>query len=71
METYNKKSVSDNLKKYCYFADDDSFIEVTQWKNGEGYDINIESHNSTKLIGFTNGELEAISYLVKVLEYNE
>ena len=35
MEFNNRKSISDNLKKYDYLAKDDDFIEVIEWTNGE------------------------------------
>lgn len=66
MEIKQRKCVIDKLKKYCYFAKDDDFIEVTEWLNGEGYNISI---NDRKTINLTHGELEAINYLVKTLDY--
>lgn len=60
-----RKSVSDSLKKYCYMAKENDFVEVTEWANGEGYDINISDGKSVSL---TYGELEAINYLVKTLD---
>ena len=68
MEHYNRKSVTDSLKKYDYLAKDSDFIEVTEWHNGEGWDISI---NDNKIISLTWGQLEAISYLVKSLDYNK
>ena len=47
MEHYNRKSVTDSLKKYDCLAKDSDFIEVTEWYNGEGWDISI---NDNKLI---------------------
>lgn len=41
METVKRKSVNDNLQKYDYLAKDSDFIEVTEWANGEGWDISI------------------------------
>ena len=72
MEKYNRKSISDDLSKYDYLknTDENAFIEVTEWFNGEGYDINIETKNGSQLISLTNGELEAINYLTKTLDYN-
>lgn len=72
MEKYNRKSISDDLSKYDYLknTDENAFIEVTEWSNGEGYDITIETKNGSKLISLTNGELEAINYLTKTLDYN-
>jgi hypothetical protein len=65
MEFVNKKSVNDKLKKYDYLAKDDDFIEITEWTNGEGYDIMIND----EVISLTEGQLNAINYLVKSLEY--
>lgn len=69
MSTLNfnsRKSVSDDLNKYCIFAKDDDFIEVTQWTNGEGWDITIND----KRIYLTDGELKAINHLVNSLDYS-
>lgn len=35
MEHYNKKSVSDDLRKYDHLAKDSDFIEITEWHNGD------------------------------------
>lgn len=67
MEFVNKKSVNDKLTKYDYLAKDDDFIEVTEWTNGEGYDIVIND----KIISLTDGQLDAINYLTKSLEYSK
>ena len=52
--------------KYDHLAKDSDFIEVTEWANGEGWDICLND----KLISLTYGQLEAIKYLVKTLDYN-
>ena len=69
MELYERKAVNDSLKKYDHLAKDSDFIEVTEWANGEGWDISLND----KLISLTYGQLEAIKYLVKALgvERNE
>lgn len=73
MELNKRKTISDKLKKYCYFSnDDDDFIEVTEWTNGEGFDVNIYTkNNKDKLFSLTHGELDAINYLVKSLNYRD
>ncbi len=68
MEITKRKAVNDSLKKYCIFAEDGDYIEVTEWSNGEGIDIDIAGK---KQISLTHGELEAILYLYKSLDYNE
>lgn len=32
-----------DLKAYCVFAKEHDFIEVTEWINGEGYDVTISN----------------------------
>lgn len=66
MEIKNRKSVYDNLKIYDYLCnDEDKSIEVTEWTNGEGWDITI----GERVISLTRGELDAINFLTKYLEY--
>lgn len=71
MEFNNRKSVNSLLKNYDYLCKDDDFIEITEWTNGEGYDISIETKSNTKFYSLTHGELEAINHLIKSLEYND
>ena len=66
MEFNSRKAVNDKLKKYDYLAKDEDFIEVVEWTNGEGYDVTI---NDDKIISLTRGQIDAINYLVKSLEY--
>lgn len=69
MEIVNRKSVWDNLKKYCYLSDDNDVIEVTKWTNAEGYDIAINKNiGGNILISLSSGEIEAINFLVKYLD---
>lgn len=67
MEHVSRKSVNDRLKKYDFMAKEDDFVEVTQWVNGEGYDITIEDRK----MSLTDGELDAINYLVQTLRYSD
>ena len=64
VENYNRKAVCCNLEEFDpMFALSDDFIEVCEWKNGEGYDIAINDTHIT----LTYGEFEAINYLVTQL----
>ena len=65
METKELKSISDDLIKYDYLAKIDDFIQVTEWANGEGYDISIND----RIFNLTSGQLDAINYLVQTLRY--
>lgn len=65
MKINNRKSIYDDLQKYDCLKNKSSFIEITEWTNGEGWDITIDE----KIFSLTYGELEAIKYLTKALDY--
>lgn len=65
MKIGSRKSINDDLQKYDPLKNKSSFIEITEWTNGEGWDIAINE----KIFNLTYGELEAINYLVKALDY--
>lgn len=59
MKTYIRKSKVDDLKKYCHLTQEHSFIEVTEWWNGEGIDVAFDD----KIIQLSWGQLDAINVL--------
>ena len=65
MEITKVNQITDNLKKYTYSGKDSDYITLTEWANGEGYDIDING----KLITLSDNELEAINYLTLALRY--
>lgn len=67
MEINKVKEISVKLKTFDYLAKDSDYISITEWNNGEGWTIS----SRDKLFDLTIGELEAINYLTKVLEYHE
>ena len=67
MEKYTRKAVFSDLKKYDHLADEHDYIEVTEWKNGEGFDVEIIGKLSTRF-QLTWGEFEALKKLVKKLD---
>ncbi len=70
MEIKSRESINDRLNKYCYLTSTkDDFIEITKWANDEGWDIEICRDNNVKTFSLTYGELDAINYLTKYLEY--
>jgi hypothetical protein len=60
---YNRKSLMVELKDFDYLAKEDDFIEVTEWKNGEGYDISLSDN---QIISITIGQFDAIKKLIKL-----
>lgn len=71
MEQRNRKSINDKLRKYTYSRNDNDYIEVTEWVNGEGYDISISTENSDKIFSLSDGELDAINYLINTLRFGD
>lgn len=65
MEVTKVNQITDNLKKYTYSGKESDYITITEWANGEGYDIDING----KLITLSDSELEAINYLTLALRY--
>ena len=66
MECKKRKSVFADLNVFDYTAKENDFIQVTEWTNGEGWDISI---NDNTIFSLTQGQLEAINYLSKKLDY--
>lgn len=66
MKKYKLKAICEDLNKFDYLAKKDDFIEVSEWDNGEGWTITINEW----VFNLTMGQLEAINYLTKTLEYD-
>lgn len=64
ISTYERKSKSLPLKPYCHFAKEHDFMELTQWANGEGFDVSIDE----KTFSLTYGQFQALQVLGN---YNE
>ncbi len=67
LEKYNRKAVFCNLKEYDFNCKEHSYIEITEWKNGEGIDINAYNY-SDRTISISYGEFKLIKKLVKQLD---
>lgn len=67
MEINNRKSIVDSLRKYDYQSDESKYIEVVEWANEEGWDINIDDN----IFSLHRDHLQAINYLTMCLDYND
>lgn len=65
MEISKRKSISDDLNNYDYLSKEHDFIQVTEWTNGEGYDITINDN----IYSFTEGQIDAMFHLKNHLHY--
>lgn len=59
-----RRSVFSELKPYCHHSDEGSLMEVVEWSNGEGFDINIDRKNGVEKFSLTYGELQLLQVLV-------
>lgn len=65
IETSTRKAKYTELKPYCHHSKEHDYMEVTEWSNGEGFDINI---NDKKHLSLSWGEYEALQALVAYRE---
>ena len=63
IDLYERKSLMVELKDFDYLSKKDDFIEITEWKNGEGYDIAL---SDKQVISITIGQFDAIKKLIKL-----
>jgi len=64
IEVAQKRAIFSQLKPYCFHAGEDDYMEVTEWSNGEGYDIVIDRKNGTERFSLTYGEWELLTVLM-------
>ena len=65
------KQKSTDLSLYCHLAEEHSMISVTEWQNGEGFDIDISSKNRNQHFSLTYGEYTALTALWNYVEGKE
>jgi hypothetical protein len=64
VEKSSRSSVSVELKDFDHMAKELDFMEICQWSNWEGYDITISSASGNRMFSLTEGELQALNFLV-------
>lgn len=70
MEKYKRNAIFAELNQFCSFADKNDFIEITEWKNDEGIDVEI-SGKLQQRFQLTHGEFKALKKLMKKLKKDE
>jgi hypothetical protein len=71
-----RKSAFVDLEDYCVHSLGDrkgkgDFLEVTEWTNGEGYDIHILDSSGEKQFHLTWGQFEAMKKCIKVIDKSD
>lgn len=58
------RSITAKTKTFDYIAKESDYISVTEWSNGEGWDINLND----KMISISRGMLDAINFLTTAVD---
>ena len=64
IEVTQRRAVFSELKDYCMHSGDHDYMEVTEWSNGEGYDVHIDRKNGGEKFSLTHGEWELLQVLM-------
>jgi len=70
IKKYKRDSIFADLGDFCHLSAKDAYIEITEWSNGDGYDIIVNSFQCNT-ISLTRGEIKAIVKLTKLLNKEE
>jgi len=62
---YKRNAKWTALADYDYFAKSEDFIEVTEWYNGESFDVHLSTSAGEQRMSFSWGEYEALKSLTK------
>lgn len=63
-----RNSVFEDLRKFDPSAKEHDYIEVTEWTNGEGWDISICNRGVPRHMQLHYDELDAINFLTRYLD---
>ena len=64
IEVSKRRTVFAELKNYCMHSGENDYMEVTEWSNGEGYDILIDRKRGMERFSLSYGEWELLMVLM-------
>lgn len=71
IEVKMRKSAFVDLANWCTMSmgrkEKGDFLEVTEWTNGEGYDVHISDMDGEKTFQITWGQFEAMKKCIKAI----
>lgn len=70
MNLSQRKSAYVDLPKFCHLSKPDDTLEITEWANGEGFDVCLVS-SSTQMFYLTYGQLDALIHLYTGINSND
>ncbi len=69
IEDYNRKSLFALTNDWDILSSEHDYLEVTEWHNGEGVDVNIYSKEGTQMFSMTFGQYKLFKKMMKQI-YN-
>ena len=69
-EINNRKTIFAELSQFCVMSKEHDFIEITEWSNGEGWDVHINAYD-TERFGISHGQYDALKCLIKKLNKDD
>ena len=69
IELYKRRSAFAPLEHFCTFSINkkNDYIEVTEWANGEGFDVDIQTKGH-EMFSLTWGQFRAIKKMIRKLD---
>lgn len=64
IDTYKRLAKITELHPYCYLSDKNDYLEVTEWFNGEGFDVTLGLKGGDEKISLTWGQWDALQAVV-------
>ena len=74
VELSKRKAAFAELKDWCIMSvtskekNNNDFLEVTEWTNGEGYDIHISDSEGERQFNLTWGQFQALKTCIKKID---
>lgn len=65
IELYKRNAVFSEIGSHCYLSGEHDYIEITEWHNGDGFDVDLNSKSGIERISFTWGQLKLFKKMVK------
>ena len=66
IQFHKRHSAFSELKHYCPLAGEHDFMEVTEWSNGDGYDVTVSTKRGDQHFSLTYGEIDLLQVLLKI-----
>lgn len=67
IDKYNRQCAFTELSDFCYLSKENDFMEIVEWKNGDGFDVTLSATHE-QMFALTYGQFKALKKLIKELD---